>query len=131
MHFEQILLASCSLVWLLVILATFGVIPLAGSLDLDLYRFYSFAAVLGWVTGNVYVFRSREQAKGPARRRLLLNYLMGPLSFVYFLRTLAPTSVQQAAPLVPIYGFVVYSLFFLVPVTLRASRKQRRDFGDS
>lgn len=130
MHFEQILLASCSAVWLLVILATLGFLPLAGNLDLDLYRFYSFAAVIGWVTGNVYVFRSREQTRGAVRRRLFLNYLMGPLSFVYLLRALAPFSAQQAAPLVPIYGFFVYALFFLVPVTLRESRKKRRDFGD-
>lgn len=130
MYFEQVLLAGCSLVWLLVILAMLGLVPLAGSLDLDLYRLYSLAAVIGWVSGNIYVFRSRDRGKGSFRRRLLLNYLMGPLSFVYILRTLAPLPVQQAAPLVPLFSFGVYALFFLVPVTLRARRKQRRGLGD-
>jgi hypothetical protein len=44
---------------------------------------------------------------------------VGPPSLLYILRALAPQAVQHAAPLVPLYSFVVYALFFLVPVTLR------------
>ncbi len=131
---ELALLALCSVVWLLTILADFGVLRLAGILTLDLYRLYSIAAVLGWLAGNIYVARMRALgAPGDAparpqhlRRRLLLSYLLGPLAFVYGLRALAASEVQQAAPLVPIYAFGVYGLFFLVPLTLRATQVPRR-----
>ena len=130
MYLEQFLLAGCSVVWVLVILANFGLVPLAGTLDLDLYRLYSLAAVIGWVAGNIYVFRSQTNPRARSRKRLFLNYLMGPLSFVYILRAFAHQSVQEAAPFVPVYSLVVYILFFLVPVTLRATRKRRRDIRD-
>ena len=126
---ELALLAVFSAIWILAILAGLGVLPLAGILDLDLYRYYSISAVLGWVAGNIYV--SRTSAYQPRfRRPLLLSYLIQPLSFVYLLRTLAPMADQRAAPLVPIYSFCVYGLFFLVPLTLRATRTPRRGFRD-
>ncbi len=130
MPFELVLLAVFSAAWLLAILAGLGVVPLAGLYALNLYRLYSVAAVLGWVAGNIYVSRSQTFARGHWRRRLLLSYLIGPPSFVYLLRALAPLTVQQAAPFVPIYSFAVYGLFFLVPLTLRATRSQRRGFRD-
>ncbi len=126
MRVEPALLAAFSAAWLLAILAGVGLVPLAGTLALDLYRLYSIAAVLGWVAGNIYVFRSRAVPQHPFRRRLLLSYLIGPPSFVYLLRALAPQAVQQAAPFVPLYSFAVYALFFLVPLTLRATRTPRR-----
>ena len=129
MGVELALLAAFSAAWLLAILAGIGLVPLAGTLTLDLYRLYSIAAVLGWVAGNIYVFRSRA-AHDHFRRRLLLSYLIGPPSFVYLLRALASTTAQQAAPFVPLYSFVVYSLFFLVPLTLRATRTPRRTFRE-
>ncbi len=122
MHFEQVFLAGCSIVWLLVILANGGFVPLAGILDLDLYRLFSLTTVIGWVAGNIYVFRTRDLVEKPARRKLLFKYLMGPLSLIFFLRALADKDVQAAAPLVPILGLGIYVLFFLVPVTLRATR---------
>ena len=130
------LLAVFSAIWLLTILAGLGLVPLAGTLDLDLYRLYSIAAVLGWVTGNIYVYRAQNFGGDPGERpegrrfnkRLLLSYLIQPQSCVYLLRTLAPFEVQQAAPMVPVYSFGVYSLFFLVPLTLRAT--PRRKFRD-
>ncbi len=128
MPFELVLLAVFSAAWLLAILAGMGLVPLAGLLTLDLYRLYSIAAVLGWVSGNIYVFRA--QAFPQSRRRLLLSYLIGPPSFVYLLRGMAPLAYQQAAPFVPIYSFAVYALFFLVPLTLRATRTRRRGLGD-
>ncbi len=129
MRLELGLLAVFSAIWLLTILGGLGMLPLAGMLDLDLYRLYSIAAVSGWVAGNIYVSRSQTFGRR-FRKRLLLSYLIGPPSLVYFLRTLAPIAVQQAAPMVPIYGFCVYALFFLVPVTLRVTRTPRRGFRD-
>ncbi len=147
MRLELALLTFFSAVWLLAILAGLGVVPLAGAFTLGLYRLYSIAAVLGWVAGNIYVLRTQISVCAPSgrhltgtpserpyrqhlRKRLLLSYLIGPPSFVYLLRALAPHTVQQAAPMVPIYGFCVYSLFFLVPLTLRATRTPRKGFRD-
>ncbi len=132
------LLAFFLAIWLLAILAGLGFLPLAGTLHLDLYRLYSIAAVLGWVAGNIYVFRTQNfpsaaperSGRQRVRKRLLLSYLIQPQSCVYFLRTLAPFEAQQAAPMVPIYAFGVYGLFFLVPLTLRATRTPRRGFRD-
>ena len=73
---ELMLLAAFSAVWLVAVLVLFGILPLAGVLDLDLYRLYSVAAVLGWLTGNVYLLRRRVlPASGPWRWRLLLAYV--------------------------------------------------------
>ncbi len=138
MLLELALLVAFSAIWLLAILAGLALVPLAGTLDLDLYRLYSIAAVLGWVAGNIYISRAQSligaTSERPERRRfrkrLLLSYLIGPLSFVYFLRALAPHAAQKAAPMVPVYGFGVYALFFLVPLTLRATRAPRRGFRD-
>ncbi len=130
LRFEQLLLAVFSAAWLLAILIGMGLVPLAGTLDLDLYRLYSVAAVLGWVAGNIYVFRTQTLPKDRSRKRLLWTYLIGPPSFVYIIRSLARQVVQQAAPLVPIYAFAIYALFFLVPVTLRATRQPRKELED-
>ncbi len=138
MRLELGLLAVFSAIWLLTILAGLGVVPLACTLNRALYRLYSIAAVLGWVSGNIYVQRSQSLAGTTTdrpdgrrfRKRLLLSYLIGPPSIVYFLRALAPYAIQQAAPVVPIYSFCVYGLFFLVPLTLRATRTPRQGSRD-
>lgn len=120
------LLLVFSVIWLLAVLALFHVLPVAGTFDLDLYRLYSVAAVLGWVSGNIYMARRRVlPPKARWRKRLLLAYLLGPPGVVYLLRSFASAQVQQAAPFVPIYGFLVYGIFFLVPVTLRSSAPPR------
>ncbi len=132
------LLAFFLAIWLVAILAGLGLLPLAGTLHLDLYRLYSIAAVLGWVAGNIYVSRAQSLENSPSkqaagrrvRKRLLLSYLIQPQSCVYLLRTLAPFEAQQAAPMVPVYAFGVYSLFFLVPLTLRATRTPQRRFRE-
>ncbi len=124
-RFELALLALFSAVWLLAALGLFGLLPLAGSLPLDLHRFYSIAAVLGWLAGNLYVLRRRSLGEN-FRRRLLLTYVLGPPGVVYLLRALAPATQQAAAPLVPAYAFLVYGIFFLVPVTLRFKAPSRR-----
>ncbi|MCP4654432.1 MAG: hypothetical protein GY856_03325 [bacterium] len=116
---ETFLLSLFSAVWLLAVLALFGLLPISGVLNLDLYRLYSVAAILGWVGGNVYLIRLRGLHAGRWSKRFLVVYLLGPPGFVYLLRAMAPLDTQQMAPLVPIFCFGVYALFFLVPVTLR------------
>ena len=123
---EVALLVLFSISWLLVLLVLTGLLSVSGKLHLDLYTLYSVAAVLGWLTGNLYVLRQSQLPKGPYRRQVLIGYLFGPLSFIYLLRSLAPGPALLAAPLVPMYGFVVYWIFFLVPVTLKATRVSPR-----
>ena len=126
MLWELTLLAAFSLCWILVFAAGVGWVSLAGTLSLGLYPLYSFAAALGWIAGNVFLWRARTGVSSGVRKRLLLSYFIGPPSFLFALRALASEEIQQAAPLVPIYGFAVYALFFLVPLTLRTRRRPRR-----
>lgn len=116
---ELALLGMFSGAWLLAVLTGLGVLPVAGTLGLDLYTLYSFGAALGWVAGNVYVARRRRLGTRVGRRLLLLTYLVGPPALLYVLRSMAPHAAQNAAPFVPLYAFCVFGLFFLVPVTLR------------
>lgn len=123
---EIVLLGVFSFSWLVASLILTGVLRVAGALELDLYTLYGVAAFLGWLSGNVYVFRQRKLTKIRYPKQLLLGYLIGPLSFIYILRSLAPRAVQHAAPFVPLYAFIVYWIFFLVPVTLRATQVKPR-----
>ncbi len=100
------------------ILALLAGSPLAGLLPLSLYQFYGVAAFLGWLSGNVYVHRSRDAPK-PVRRRLWLVYFLGPPGLLYLLRSMAPVVYQAAVPLAPIYACGVFAVLFLVPLTLR------------
>ncbi len=112
------MLVVCAVIWLLAGLTALGILPMAGALPLDLYSFYSFASVCGWIAGNVFV--RRRQRLGPTGHRwLALAYLIAPPSLLFLLRALATLEQQRSAPLVPAYGLVVYLIFFLVPVTLR------------
>ena len=61
-----------------------------------------------------------------ARSRFLLIYLLGPPSVTSLLWALTPAEVQDAAPLVPILAMAVYSIFFLVPITLKPKLPPRR-----
>ena len=127
LRLELGLLSLFSAAWLWVFVIYMGWTPLSGVLDMDLYRLYSVAAVLGWVAGNVYMFRvARLPKPGPFRKRLLLVYWLGPVSLIFLLRSLAPIESQAAAPFVPLYAACVQSLFFLVPVTLKITRTPRR-----
>lgn len=112
------MLMAGAVIWLLAILTATGLLPLAGALPLDLYSFYSFASVCGWIAGNVFVRRRRRI--GVSQRRWLTSaYLIAPPSLFFLLRTLATVEAQRSAPLVPAYALVVYLIFFLVPVTLK------------
>lgn len=126
-RFELFLLVGFSAIWFMAVLGLFRILPLAGTFDLDLYRLYSVGAVLGWLSGNIYIMRRRSLPdNGAWKKRLLLAYLLGPPGMVYLLRALAPLDVQQAAPFVPFYSMAVYTIFFLVPVTLRTTAVPRR-----
>ena len=106
-------------VWTVALASLVGLLPASGLLDLNLYQLYGVAAALGWVSGNVYVARSRRFPT-PLRRRILLIYLLGPPGMIYLLRSLASFEVQAAAPLAAVYGSGVYFVLFLVPVTLKS-----------
>jgi len=123
---EYLLGVSASVVWALVVVAQLRPELLAGLVDLGLYPLYSVAAVLGWLAGNVFVVRLRSPDSRRHRRRLLLVYLLGPPAFVYLLRVAAPLATQTAAPLVPLYAFAVYGVFFLVPVSFRGMQRPPR-----
>jgi hypothetical protein len=101
-RFEPILLALFFAAWIGALLHGVGVLSLAGSLPLALYPYFILAATLGWTMGNVYV----------TRRRGL------PGELLYLARSMAPEAEQRMAPLVPIFAFAVFGVFFLVPVSL-------------
>ena len=124
LRLELVLLAFFSLAWLLAIIGQLGLLPLAGTLRLELYPLYSLATVLGWISGNVYVTRRRVYPSPRLQKRVLISYLCGPPSLLYLLRALAPLDHQRAAPLVPVYAFMVYAIFFLVPVTLKVQPRK-------
>ena len=130
---EVLLLVLSGFVWTLSLGVVLGFFPLAGLITLDLYRFYSIAAVLGWLSGNVYMLRRRTLGKGEAglavrhpRRMLVTAYVLGPPSVVMLIWALSPSSLQQAAPFVPVYALAMFGLFFLVPVTFGGGRRPRR-----
>jgi hypothetical protein len=126
LRLEIALATAFFITWSVALLGLWRVLPLAGLLELDLYRLYSVAAVLGWLSGNIYVLRRRFLPSKMGRRRSLIVYFLGPVSLVYILRSLASLDLQQAAPLVPLLSLMVYGLFFLVPVTLQATRQPLR-----
>ena len=115
---EVVLLGLFLACWAVLLLAWLHWTHLAGNAPVPLYRFFSFASALGWSTGTLYVQRGRKLAD-PDRRLLLWVYYLGPQGIVYLLRALAPLADQRAAPLVPLWAFGVYTVFFLVPVWMR------------
>lgn len=119
-RFETVVVLFAFACWLIGLLAYLRLLPLAGSFDLELMAFFAAAAALGWVMGNVYVQRSRPFNRA-ARRRLVLVYLLGPPGLLFLVRAMASDTVQAAAPLAPIYALFVYSVLFLVPVSLRSA----------
>lgn len=125
MILEPIALALFLACYVVALLHLLGLVPLAGTVDLGLYGLYTLAAVLGWIAGNVYVQRARGLPK-QLRRRFLMVYFLGPVSVVLMLRFMAPQAVQLVQPLVPAYALGVFTIFFLVPVTLRGSPPRRR-----
>ena len=120
---ELIVLAFSVASLFVALLADLGWITIEGSLRFGLYPFYSIVALGGWIAGNVYVSRSEGHK---LRRPLFLFYLMIPLGPIFLMRAMAPMAEQQVAPLVPLFAYGVYAVFFMVPVTFRASAPKRR-----
>lgn len=121
--FERSLLSLFSALWIVALLELFGLLPLARGWPLSLYGLYGFGAFLGWISGNVWVHRRRRVGRRLGRW-LLMVYFFGPPSILYLVRALAPAEHREAAPLVPVYAFAVYAIFFLVPVSF-APRPRR------
>ncbi|HXO22699.1 MAG TPA: hypothetical protein VOA87_22490 [Thermoanaerobaculia bacterium] len=115
---ETVLLGLFLACWVVVLVSWLRLVSLAGNAPVPLYRFFSFASALGWVAGTLYIQRGR-QLPDAGRRLLRWVYYLGPQGIVYLLRAMAPLGDQQAAPLVPVYALGVFSVFFLVPVTVK------------
>lgn len=125
MSFELHLFTFSLGVWVLVILHLLGLVPLGGHLELSYRGLYAIAGMLGWLSGNLYLYRARGLVR-PARTRFLLIYLLGPPALLNLLRALAPAEEQAAVPLIPLYALAVFGIFFLVPVTLKPKLPPRR-----
>ena len=124
-RWERTLLVLFTACWALALAHYFGLISLAGRLPLSLYGLYSTAVASGWLFGNVYA-RRRARLPPPFKRRVLLLYYLGPPGILYLLRALAPARDQLAAPLVPLYALGVYTVLFLVPLTITWAPGGRR-----
>lgn len=124
-RFEPILAAFFLATWIVGLLSLFRLIDSSGALRISLYPLFSIAAAVGWVFGNAYRVRSRR-LPSILRRGVFVVYYVGPLGFLVFLRSMAPRLEQAAAPLVPLYSWIVFSVLFLVPIVLRRTASKRR-----
>jgi hypothetical protein len=123
-RFELILLGLFLACWLVYLLAVLRVVSPDGTLDLGFYPYYSVAVAAGWGAGNLYVYRSRDLgAESPSRRRLLAGYFLAPLGLILLLKAMMPLEFQREAPLVGLYAFFVYSIFFAVANKLGMFRR--------
>jgi hypothetical protein len=118
---ELVLLAFFAACWAVVALHLAGLAPLTGSFPLDLYPLYGVAGLAGSLAGNVYVARARRLPREQHRRTLLV-YFAGPPGLLFLLRAMAPAAVQAAAPLVPVWAFGVFAVFFVVPLSVSRPR---------
>lgn len=124
-RFELILLGLFLACWLVYLLAVFRVVSPDGTLDLGFYPYYSVAVGAGWAAGNMYVYRSRDlEPESQPRRRLLAGYFLAPLGLILLLKAMMPLEFQRAAPLVGLYAFCVYSIFFVVANKLGMFRRR-------
>ena len=108
--------------WTLLFLDLFGFVHLAGTRDMGFYPYYGLAAAVGSISGHAFVWRLRRLDPTRdvwLRRRTLFIHLAGPPGALALLRSFAPEEVQAAAPLVPVMGFFVFSVFFVVPLLMR------------
>jgi hypothetical protein len=58
---------------------------------------------------------------------MLVVYFLGPLAPLTLLRAMAGAVSLEQAPLVPLFAAGVYTVFFLVPWSLRSTAAVRRD----
>ena len=124
-RFEPILAAFFLATWVVGLLSLFGLVDSSGALRISLYPLFSVAAAVGWVCGNAYRVRSRP-LPSLLRRGVFVVYYVGPLGLLVLLRSMAPRPEQAAAPLVPLYSWIVFSVLFLVPIVLRRTVSKRR-----
>jgi hypothetical protein len=118
LRFETALVSFCLACWLLAGMHFLGLLELGGRLELSLYAYYSSAAALGWLSGNVFLIR-RKKFPGTLHARLGIIFLLAPPGLIFLLWALTPRLDQGLAPLVPAYAFGVYTVLFLVPILLR------------
>lgn len=124
-RFELILLGLFLACWLVYLLAVFRLVAPEGTLDLGFYPYYSIAVAAGWGAGNFYVYRSRDlDAESQSRRRLLAGYFLAPLGLILLLKAMMPIEFQRGAPLVGLYAFCVYCIFFVVANKLGMFRRR-------
>lgn len=114
-RWELVLLGLCLACWLVYLLAVFRAIMPDGTLDLGFYPYYSVAVAAGWAAGNIYVYRTRDlDSASQSRRRLLAGYFLAPLGLILLLKAMMPLEFQRGAPLVGLYAFCIYCIFFAV-----------------
>ena len=112
---EPILVAFFLATWFVNLLDVLGLVELARNFNLALYPLYSLAAGMGWGAGLAYVTRA-HRLPAELKRRVWMVYFMGPPGILFLVRAMAALEVQRAAPLVPVYAWGVYAVFFLVQV---------------
>ena len=123
-RWELVLLGLFLACWLVYLLAVFRVVMPDGTLALGFYPYYSVAVATGWAAGNLYVFRSRDlDPESQSRRRLQAGYFLAPLGLLLLLKAMMPLDFQKGAPLVGLYAFCVYSIFFVVANKLGIFRR--------
>ena len=117
-RFELILLGLFLACWLVYLLAVFGVVMPDGTLNPGFYPYFSLAAAMGWGAGNLYVYRTRD-LDPMSRRRFLPGYFLAPLGLLLLIKMMMPLAFQRSAPLVGVYAFGVFSIFFSVATKLK------------
>jgi hypothetical protein len=114
---EQVLVGLFGASWLFGLALSLDFLRLPTGLEVGYYGVFGAAASLGWLAGLLYVRRSTRRQTN-LRRAALFLYLLGTPGLVYLLWALAPRQSRLAAPLIPVYAFVVFGIFFLVPALL-------------
>ena len=118
---EIFLLALGLTAWCLSLVALLSGRRLAGLSPISLYPLYTVASILGWGLGNLFVARTRGQARG-VRRILLPLYLLAPPGVLFALWATATTELQLGVPLAPVYASGIFVILFLVPLTFARGR---------
>ena len=124
-RFELACLAVCAACAVTALLARLDVVSVADSIPLGLYPFYGLAAAAGWLSGNIYVARTRD-AGFRLKSLLLPIYMIGPAGPISLLTAMGASGSQERAPLAPVFAFGVFLMLFFVPVTLRFSASSSR-----
>ena len=104
--------------WILAALASFGVIDLAGLIELRLRPYFAVAGGVGWLCGNLYRARRRGYQMKSSHRSLAALYLGGPPSILLLLFALAPRELQSQIPVAPLLAMGVMAIFFAVPLVV-------------